>query len=99
MRRTAMAFGLLSALLLLAREQGVCQNVSLSGDRLGPSSIFPAVEKQTGLIFTYKKANLQSFKPVTIHAVNMSLDAFLTLVFHDQPLDYEIKGKNILVFQ
>lgn len=93
-----MAFGLLTALLFLARGQGICQNVSFSGDRVGPSSIFPVVEKQTGHIFTYKKASLQSFKPVTIHAVNMSLDAFLKLVFHDQPLDYEIKGKNILVF-
>ncbi|MBS1567749.1 MAG: STN domain-containing protein, partial [Bacteroidetes bacterium] len=87
---------LLTAFLFTASAKSVSQNVSFSGENVRLEAIFPAVEKQTGYVFIYKKTILKDFRPVTINVANMPLEQFLQQVFRSQLLQYEIKGKNIV---
>ncbi len=84
--------------LLNASAKVVSQNVSFSGKDVRLETLFQQVEKQTGFIFIYKEDALKSSHPVTINAENISLEKFLQEVFKSQPLAFDIKGKNILVY-
>src|SRR5690606_17461093 len=55
------------------------------------------IKKQTGYGFFFQKELIRLAKPVTIHVVNEELSEVLITLFKDQPLDFSIKSKTILV--
>lgn len=76
---------------------GLSQQVSFSGKKVSLDSVFAVVERQTKFVFIYTDAIIQSAKPVTIHSVKTPIQQFLSEVFKDQPLQFDIREKNIII--
>ncbi len=83
--------------MLNVSAKGVSQNISLSADRLPIEKIFTVIKQQTGYVVFYNYEFLEKAKPVTIKARKMPLEAFLQEVFRDQPLNYLIKDRTIVI--
>jgi len=88
-------FFLLSLLQVAAK--GLAQPVSYSGRDVPLEKVLEAISRQTGYEVFFKSTVLKESKPVTIKASNMPLAAFLDAVFANQPLQYVIVNKNIIV--
>ncbi|HMF70569.1 MAG TPA: TonB-dependent receptor plug domain-containing protein, partial [Flavitalea sp.] len=73
------------------------QNLSLSGKNVPLETIFKEVKKQTGYTFVYTEDMLRKSKPVTIDISNASLQQALDICFKDQPLEYNILNKMVIV--
>ncbi|MGN7723080.1 SusC/RagA family TonB-linked outer membrane protein [Chitinophaga sp. 22620] len=94
MRLTAF---LLTVALVHSYASGTAQKVSYSARGASLKQAFSAVEKQTGYVVF---ANEQFFKaagPVSVKAENMPLQDFLNALLKDQPLEYVIQGKTIVL--
>ena len=94
-----LTLALLTAVLLHGCTAGVAQNVTFSGKDVPLSAVFASVKNQTGFLFVYTDLTLKFAKPVTIIADGVPLEQFLSEVFKEQPLIYEISGMNILVYR
>jgi len=88
-------FCLVTAVQAQAQEQS--QTVTLKGNELSLLKVLNAVKSQTGYGASGNKEVFTIAKPVTINVQKMPLRAFLELVFKNQPLDYEIMGRSIIV--
>jgi TonB-linked SusC/RagA family outer membrane protein len=80
-----------------AHARGTAQNVTISGKDLPLKQVFSAIEKQTGYVIFNNKRDLDDTKTVTISALNLPLKDVLDIVLKDQPLEYSIKGKTIVL--
>jgi iron complex outermembrane recepter protein len=92
----------LSVILLLAGAMHVSatafsQKVTLTGQQLSLQQAFKKIEQQTGYLFLYKKNVIAAGYPVNVNMKDASLKDALTAVFSEQPLDYVVMEKNILV--
>ncbi|MDO6431678.1 SusC/RagA family TonB-linked outer membrane protein [Flavitalea sp. BT771] len=90
---------LLFTILLNVRAAGQSQNITLSGKDLTLKQVFTAIEKRTGYVLLSKKNIFDQAKRVSFSVSDMSLRDFLNLVLKDQPFEYVIQGKTILVSQ
>lgn len=90
------AFILLSA-CLTASAAGHSQTVTLSAKNTELTKVFSAIESQTGYVFFYNYQLLKGAKEVTIDIKNVPLQEALRLLFADQPLDFAIKQKTIII--
>lgn len=90
------AFILLGCCLHLSAKT-VSQTVNLSASNMKLEEVLQIVERQTGFTALYNAAVLQGASPITIEANNEPLDDFLTRIFKDQPLNFTIKKKTILI--
>jgi iron complex outermembrane receptor protein len=73
------------------------QKVSLAGQRLTLEQVFKKIEKQTGYLFLYKKEVLEAAMPLSLNIKEAALQDALSVIFSQQPLNYTIMEKNILV--
>lgn len=80
-----------------ANAEGTAQNITLSGKNLPLKRVFSAIEKQTDYVVFNNKRDLNESMTVTITANNLPLTEFLDIVLKDQPLEYSIKGKTIVL--
>ena len=92
----------LTVLMFFAFSNGTianvyAQNLSLSGKNVPLETIFKEVKKQTGYTFVYTEDMLRKSKPVTIDISNASLQQALDICFKDQPLEYNILNKMVIV--
>jgi len=71
--------------------------VTISKKNESLKNIFNDIRQQTGYDFFYNSTLLAKAKPVSITVINAPLEQVLEIVFHDQPLSYEIVGKAIVV--
>lgn len=94
MRLTAF---LLTAAFLHAQATGRAQTVTISGKDLTLKQVFSAIKKQTGYVLFNQKGVLADARPVTISVHDKPLRDLLDAAFKDQPLEYVIQGKTILV--
>lgn len=92
-----LTFMLLTAALLSAHATVVAQHVTISGKDLSLNEIFSAIKKQTGYVVFSSKEDLVATRPVTLSASRMPLADLLTTVFREQPLEYTIRGKTIVI--
>ncbi|QEH43292.1 SusC/RagA family TonB-linked outer membrane protein [Chitinophaga sp. XS-30] len=88
---------LLTLLLVHTYAVGSAQNVSWSGTGAKLKQVFSAVEKQTGYVFFANERFFDKTLPVTFKAENMPVFEFLNTVLKDQPLDYVVQGKTIIL--
>ncbi|MBN9385920.1 MAG: SusC/RagA family TonB-linked outer membrane protein [Chitinophagaceae bacterium] len=88
---------LLLTFLLNVHAAGRAQGITLSGKDLTLKQVFTAIEKQTGYVLLSKKNIFDQTKKVSFSVSGMPLRDFLNLVLKDQPLEYVIEGKTILV--
>ena len=59
--------------------------------------VLQSIKKQTGYVFFYNLELLEKSRPVTIDVVNAPLPEVLDLIFRNQPLDYSIENKTIVI--
>ncbi len=87
------------ALGLMSAKAGTSQTISFSGKNVSLSEVFKAIEKQTGYTVFANKNSLKNVKDVSVSVRDMPLTEFLTMVFKDQHIDYEIRNKTIFLKQ
>lgn len=73
------------------------QKISLSEKAQPISKVFREIEKQTDYRFIYVVDALSAVAPVTINVSNASLIEVLENIFNNQPIQYEIADKKIIV--
>ena len=88
---------LLTVALMEAHGGGIAQNVSISGKNLSLKKVFSEIKHQTGYDFFYNYDLLREAHPVNLHVKEAPLTQVLKLCFTDQPLDYFIENKTIVI--
>lgn len=88
---------LLTTLFFQVKASVVAQSVTLSGKQLTLEQVFTAIEKQTDYVVFSKQEFFQDTHPVSLAVQHMPLDNFLALVLKDQPLNFRMVGKNIIL--
>ena len=88
---------LLAFALAHAYATGSAQSITLSVKNITLQEFFTTVEKQTGYVVLGKKGVYSRAKRVTLSAVKMPLTEALNLVMKDQPLQYIIQDKTIVL--
>ncbi|MRG44846.1 SusC/RagA family TonB-linked outer membrane protein [Chitinophaga sp. SYP-B3965] len=87
----------LTAACLQLSANSKAQSVTFTGNKVALEKVIAAAEKQTGYFFFYNEAILRNIEPVTVKATDMPLDLFLKEVFKKLPLDYTVRGKQIVI--
>lgn len=88
---------LLTVTFLQAYASGSAQSVTLSGKDIPLKRVFSAIKEQTGYVVFYNQNMLAGTKPVTLTVFNMPLTDLLTTVFTDQPVNFLIQDKTIIL--
>ncbi len=88
---------LLTIAFLTIYSAGYAQGITYSGENVSLKVIFSTIQKQTGYGFFYDKNLLKGAKPLSIKVRNVPVQDVLEQVFKNQPLDYSIENKTILV--
>jgi TonB-linked SusC/RagA family outer membrane protein len=88
---------LLTAALVQVHAAGLAQSVTMTGKSLSLKQVFSTIEKQTGYVVFSKKGTLANMKPVSFTVKDMPLRDFLNTVLKDQPIEFEISGKTIML--
>lgn len=78
---------------------GKAQNVTISEHNVPLEKLLMDLKEQSGYNFLYNSPMLASARPVSISVNNSPIDEVLRLCFKDQPLDYVIKQKTIIIRQ
>jgi len=90
-----------AVLLLVACLQvgaaGYSQKITLSEKNAPLEKLFQEIKKQTNYSFLYNTRTLQAATPVSIQVQNATLEEVLVQCFQNQPLNYAIKGKVVVV--
>ena len=92
----------LSTILILVaflqvNAKGFSQNVTLNEKKSNLDKVFNEIRKQTGYDFLYNTRLLRNTVPVTVNAVNSSLEDVLDQVFKNQPITYTITENTIIL--
>jgi hypothetical protein len=92
----------LSTILILVaflqvNAKGFSQNVTLNEKKSNLDKVFNEIRKQTGYDFLYNTRLLRNTVPVTVNAVNSSLEEVLDQVFKNQPITYTITENTIIL--
>jgi TonB-dependent starch-binding outer membrane protein SusC len=99
--KTMLVMQLTSFLLLAACLQVSAsvhsQTVNFSGQNVPLEKVFASVEQQTGYVFFFDATILRASRPVTIQADNMPLELFLNTVLKEQPLQFFLQNKTIVI--
>lgn len=90
-------FLLIAALTQTYATTGRAQNMTVSGTNISLKEVFSAIKKQTGFVTFTNEEILAGTKPVSVSVYNIPLRDFLDIVFKDQPIDYSIDGKLIIL--
>jgi TonB-linked SusC/RagA family outer membrane protein len=94
-----LTFALLTAAFIQVHASGLAQNVSIVGRDLPMKKLFTAIEKQTGYVVFCNRDLMAGIRPVSISAVKMPLVLLLSTVLKDQPVDFFIRDKTIVLFE
>lgn len=92
-----LTFILIMVALMNVYSKGYSQKVTLTGKHAPLEEFFSTIKQQTGYVFFYDLNLLKTAKPVTLKIVNTELSEALAILFNDQPLDYSIENKTIVI--
>jgi TonB-linked SusC/RagA family outer membrane protein len=88
---------MLFILVFLLQVQAQTQNISINESEASLKKVFADISKQTGLNFIAASSLLKAAKPVTISVKNKTLQNVLDEIFAHQPLNYELRGKIVVI--
>ncbi|WPV65766.1 SusC/RagA family TonB-linked outer membrane protein [Chitinophaga sp. LS1] len=88
---------LLFVCCLHVSAKSVSQSITFTGRNVPMKTVLDAIEKQTGYVCFSNGSVLANAKPVNVDAKHLDLSVFLDLVLHDQPLEYTIESKTIII--
>lgn len=93
----AMRLTLVFALCMGMAARSFSQTVTYKGNRVPLTKLFSVIKQQTGYSFFYNDGDLRATQPVSVDLNNTPLATALQQVLKDQPVEYAIKGKTIVV--
>lgn len=84
---------------LLQQAYGMAdsQTVTLKFEKASIKSIFKEINKQTGYEFLFSSQMIEKSTPVTATLNKSTIDQALEICLKDQPFDYTIEGKTIVI--
>lgn len=88
---------LLITAILQVSAKTFAQKVSLAEKNAPLASVFNDIRAQTGYDFLFTTTTLKDAKPVSIDVKNVELADVLKKIFDDQPLQYSIEDKSVVV--
>ncbi|SIO14162.1 SusC/RagA family TonB-linked outer membrane protein [Chitinophaga niabensis] len=88
---------LLTVLFMHAYASGSAQNITISGRDLTLKQVFSIIEQQTGFVVFSDGRAITETSPVSLNMQNVPLRNLLDVVLKDQPLNYTIEGKTIIL--
>ncbi len=71
--------------------------ITYNGDQVSLETVFKEIKKQTGYSVVCTAELLKKSKPVTVKAVDMSLENFLQKILSGQSLEYTIENTTIFI--
>src|SRR5688572_27682390 len=90
---------ILLASLMQVAAAGFAQKITLSERNASIAGIFAKIKLQSGYDFVADGNLLKTADPVNIRVKNMELPEVLELIFKDQPLNFEIQNKMVVVMK
>src|SRR6202000_147174 len=92
----------LTAFLLLAAclhvtAKGFSQVINLDLKNAPLEKVMNEIQRQSGYNFIYTKTDIAQARTVDVHLSNAGLDAALAACFRDQPVNYSVTGKFIVL--
>lgn len=88
---------ILMAFLMQVSAAGLAQKISLNESNTSLTKVFDKIRIQSGVDFVTSKEQLKGAKPVSINVTGMELKEVLERIFKDQPLEFEIQDKMVVV--
>ena len=88
---------LMTVFIIQVSASTFAQKITLKEKNTPLGEVFNKISKQTGYDFLYTTSLLRSAKPVNIDVKNTDLDIVLKEVFADQPFDFSIEEKSVVV--
>lgn len=88
---------LLLVVLMQVSAAGLAQKINLNEKNVSLKSVIEKVRLQSGYNFLYIENVLDQTKPVNIQIQNVEFADALKRIFSNQPLDYEIKEKTVVI--
>ncbi len=88
---------LLLAIVMQISAKSHAQKISLSAKNQELSDVFDQITRQTGFSFVFTSSILKNTATVTLKVKNMELKEVLEQVFENQPIDFNISDKVILL--
>lgn len=73
------------------------QKITYTAKNANLEEIVEAIKRQTGFSVLASRSTFKAARSVTIHAVDMPLEDFLVQLFHDQPLQYALGERSIVL--
>lgn len=83
--------------ILQVSASSFAQKLSLQEKNASLSTVLKEIRKQSGFDFVVTTATLNASKPVNINVKNQDIGEVLTSIFNDQPLEYKIEDKLVVV--
>ena len=71
--------------------------ITLSGKNVPLEKVFISIKQQTGYAVFYTKGSLADAKPVSFDVKNMYVNTFLDQILKDQPLEYTVENRTIMI--
>lgn len=90
-------FVFLTATFLQASAESFAQKVTVSVKDASLTEVISKLRKQTRFDFLYNNATIKHARPITIQAKDMDILNFLDSCFRDQPFEYKVRNKTILI--
>lgn len=88
---------ILLAFCLHVSATTLAQNVTLSERKAPLEKVLNDIRQQTGYAFFYNQDWMQQAQPVDVQATNVSLEQVLKVCFANQPFDYAIVNRTIVL--
>ncbi|MGV3686498.1 MAG: SusC/RagA family TonB-linked outer membrane protein [Daejeonella sp.] len=92
-----LTFILITLALMNVYSNGYSQKVTLAGKNASLEDFFSTIKTQTGYVFFYDLDLLKTARPVTLRLKDANLSEALELLFNNQPLEYSIENKTIVI--
>jgi hypothetical protein len=89
----------LLVLFTAVQVHGHAQNVTISEHNVPLEKLLMDLKEQSGYNFLYNSPMLATARPVSISVTNSPIDEVLRLCFKDQPLDFTIRQRTIIIRQ
>lgn len=95
--RISLTFILITFVFLQMSIAASGQNISLNEKNANLKEVLKKIRKQTGYTFIFLNNIIRNSRPVNIVADHQDISSVLEATFKDQPLDYVVNNKTIII--
>lgn len=88
---------LIIASIMQVSAASFAQRITLNQSNVSLERVFIEIRKQSGYDFVFDTKLMKNAKPVNIRVSNASIDQALKMCFENQPFDYTLNEKTIIV--